>query len=82
MPTRAELIAHRHTVDEIREQIGADTLGYLSLDGLRRVSEVLKQSHCDACFSDEYPVPIAPSEEVPQLSLFRPVEVDDDGDAE
>ncbi len=82
MPTRAELIAHRLSVDEIRQQIGADTLGYLSLEGLRRSAEQLKQGHCDACFSDEYPVPISPSESIPQLSLFRPVETDREGDPE
>jgi amidophosphoribosyltransferase len=74
MPTRAELIAHRLSLDEIRAQIGADSLGYLSLEGLRRSAEQLKHGCCDACFSDDYPVPIAPGEDAPQLSLFRPIE--------
>ena len=77
MPTRSELIAHRLSVDEIREAIGADSLGYLSLEGLRGVSERLKHGHCDACFSDEYPVPVSDDAGLPQLSLFRPV---DEGD--
>jgi amidophosphoribosyltransferase len=74
MPTRTELIAHRLSVDEIREAIGADSLGYLSLEGLRGVSEQLKHGHCDACFSDEYPVPVSDEAGIPQLSLFRPVD--------
>ena len=72
-----ELIAHRLSVEEIREQIGANSLGYLSSDGLRKTSEGLKHGHCDACFTDDYPVPIDPAEQVPQLSLFRPVEEPD-----
>ena len=36
-PTREELIAHRYSVDEIRALMGADSLGYLSLEALRRV---------------------------------------------
>ena len=38
-PTREELIAHRHSVEEIREILGADSLGYLSLEGLRGSAE-------------------------------------------
>jgi len=77
MPTRSELIAHRHSVEEIRESIGVTSLGYLSLEGLRRIAQQLKHGHCDSCFSDEYPVPIDPEQSVPQLSLFRPVGEED-----
>lgn len=73
-PTRNELIAYVHTPEEIRQQIGADTLGYLSLEGLRRAGAQTKHSFCDACFSDEYPVPVDSEEAPPQLSLFRHVE--------
>jgi amidophosphoribosyltransferase len=73
MPTRSELIAHSRSVEEIRESIGVTSLGYLSLEGLRRVAQQLKHGHCDSCFSDDYPVPIDPEQSVPQLSLFRPV---------
>jgi len=72
-PTREELIAHLHSVEEIRQLIEADSLGYLSLEGLRRTSATLKHGICDACFSDEYPVPVEDEEARPQLSLFRPV---------
>jgi glutamine phosphoribosylpyrophosphate amidotransferase len=77
MPTRSELIAHRLSVEEIRENIGVDSLGYLSLEGLQRVSQQLKHGHCDSCFSGEYPVPIDPEQSAPQLSLFRSVGEED-----
>jgi len=80
-PSREELIAHQHSVDGIREQIGADSLGYLSLEGLRQVSAQLKSGICDACFSDEYPVSPGDEEVPPQLSLFHAVqeEISEDG---
>jgi amidophosphoribosyltransferase len=76
MPTREELIAANHSLDEIRRAIGADTLGYLGLDTLRRAAAQLKHGHCDACFSDDYPVPVQEDGGAPQLSLFRSVEED------
>jgi amidophosphoribosyltransferase len=76
-PTREELIAHNFSVDEIREKIGADSLGYLSLEGLRATAAEFKGGFCDACFSDEYPVPIESQNPTPQLSLFRQVDEDD-----
>jgi Glutamine phosphoribosylpyrophosphate amidotransferase len=75
-PTRDELIAHNHSTDEIRAIMGADSLGYLTLEGLRRCGTRLKHGFCDACFSDEYPVEPAEEGPPPQLSLFRPVEDD------
>lgn len=78
-PTREELIAHQHSVEEIRSLIGAESLGYLSLEGLRRASSVLKHGICDACFSDEYPVPVQDETGRPQLSLFRPVDEGTEG---
>jgi len=76
-PTQEELIAHRHSPEEICRIIGADSLGYLSLEGLRRCGETLKIGTCDACFSNEYPVAVEAEEAVPQLSLFRDVTLDD-----
>jgi amidophosphoribosyltransferase len=78
MPTREELIAANHSIDEIRRAIGADTLGYLSLESLRRASLQLKHGHCDACFSDDYPVAVNEEGGLPQLSLFRSSEDDPD----
>jgi amidophosphoribosyltransferase len=73
-PTREELIANNHSVDEICGIIGADTLRYLSLEGLRRSAEPLKSGFCDACFSNDYPVAVENSDNPPQLSLFRAIE--------
>jgi amidophosphoribosyltransferase len=70
-PTHSELIAHEHTRDEICERMDADSLGYLSLAGLRHSAASLKRGFCDACFSDEYPVPVETAADPPQLSLFR-----------
>jgi amidophosphoribosyltransferase len=57
MPTREELIAAQHSEDEIREQLGVDTLGYLSLEGMiDAVSQA--GSFCHACFSGEYSAPL------------------------
>jgi len=71
-PNREELIAYVHSVEEIREKIGADSLGYLSIEGLRATAtNELKRGICDACFSDEYPVEVDTSAMIPQLTLFR-----------
>ncbi len=82
MPTQSELIAHRLSLEEIRESIRADSLGYISLEGLRRVSEQLKHGRCDACFSAEYPVSIDPEQFTPQLSLFHSTDPEDDAEPE
>jgi amidophosphoribosyltransferase len=57
MASQEELIAARFTVEEIGQQLGADSLAYLSLEGLREVvgTEVADQ-RCLACFSGDYPV--------------------------
>jgi amidophosphoribosyltransferase len=59
-PTRAELIAASMSVDEIREQLGVDTLGYLSLDGTLQAAGGDPQSFCHACFSGCYPTELPP----------------------
>jgi amidophosphoribosyltransferase len=58
MPTRQELVASDLSVEEIRAFVGADSLGYLSLDGLVRASGSPKGDSCRACFDGEYPIPI------------------------
>ncbi len=55
---RSTLIASRLEVDEIREHIGADSLGYLSLDGLLEATGVADAGFCTACLSGEYPTDI------------------------
>ncbi len=58
-PNRNELIASRLSIDEISRQIGADSLGYLSLEGLlKTASENAGDGFCHACFSGEYPTPV------------------------
>ena len=75
-PTREELIAANHTPEEIRETIGADSLGYLSLEGLREAAKQVKIGTCDACFSDQYPITFDDRDAAPQLQLFRNVETE------
>jgi amidophosphoribosyltransferase len=58
MATRRELIAARKSVPEIRDFIGADSLGYLSLDGLMRSVGLPKDNFCTACFTGDYPIPV------------------------
>ena len=52
------LIANSHAVDEIRTLVGADSLGYLSLDGLNAAVDLPAESLCNACFHGRYPMPI------------------------
>ncbi len=54
-PTKSELIAATHSLDEIRRHLGVDSLGYLSLDGMRRAAGGDSMEFCDACFSGNYP---------------------------
>lgn len=58
MATRWELIAAKKTIPEIREFIGADSLGYLSIDGLIKAVNIPKDIYCLACFTGEYPIPV------------------------
>ena len=58
MATRAELIAARMSVDEIRRHIGADSLGFLSVDGLMSAVQMPSDSFCTACFTGNYPIPV------------------------
>jgi amidophosphoribosyltransferase len=56
-PTREELIASNHTIDEIAAHIGVDSLGYLSLDGMLESVPNGPDGFCHACFSGDYPTP-------------------------
>jgi amidophosphoribosyltransferase len=58
MATKWELIAARKTVPEIRDHLGADSLGYLSLDGLIRAVDLPRDIFCLACFTGAYPIPV------------------------
>jgi amidophosphoribosyltransferase len=59
-PTRRELIASSHSVDEIARYVTADSLGYLSLDGMLSAIGP-KDSFCHACFSGQYAIPFTPT---------------------
>jgi amidophosphoribosyltransferase len=69
-PTRAELIAAQQSIEEIRQFIGADTLGYLSLRGLlEAVGDPADERFCTACYTGRYPTLI-------KASSTQTVEVD------
>jgi amidophosphoribosyltransferase len=55
-PTRDELIANQRELDEIRDYLGADSVAYLSLDGLLESMDLPANEFCTACFSGNYPV--------------------------
>jgi amidophosphoribosyltransferase len=56
MSTREEMIAHERSVEEIAAELGCDSLAYLSLDGVYEAVGATKATHCDACFTGDYPL--------------------------
>jgi amidophosphoribosyltransferase len=58
MATRSQLIAARKTIPEIRDFIGADSLEYLSIEGLIKSVNLPRETFCLACFTGEYPIPV------------------------
>jgi amidophosphoribosyltransferase len=56
MSTREEMIAHGRSVDQVAEELGADSLHYLSLEGVYEAVGATRSTHCDACFSGDYPL--------------------------
>jgi len=79
-PKRKELMAARMTIDEMRKEIGCDTLTFISMDGLYRAMglpgrDAEQPAYCDACFSGDYPIrltDVTQSDDHPaQLSLLR-----------
>ncbi len=58
IPDREKLIACHHTVEEIRELAGADSLGFLSLEGLHRLAPDAQCGFCEGCFTGRYPVAV------------------------
>jgi amidophosphoribosyltransferase len=58
MATRRELIAANKSIEDIRRFVGADSLGYLSHEGLLRAVGTPKNKVCMACFTGEYPIPV------------------------
>jgi len=72
-PLRSELIASSHSVEEIRKHLRADSLSYLSLDGMMRAvsggEEAGANGFCSACYTNKYPIEF-PRERVLQIGLF------------
>jgi amidophosphoribosyltransferase len=50
------MVAHDRTVEEVAEELDCDSLAYLSLDGVYEAIRSTRETHCDACFSGEYPL--------------------------
>jgi amidophosphoribosyltransferase len=69
-PDEDQLMANKMSIDEMCKALGADSLAFVSFEGLYRAVGKPRNIHCDACFSGNYPVPIeAPRS--PQLSLLH-----------
>ena len=74
-PSKSQLIAANKSVDEIREYIGADSLAYLSLEGLRKAAgESEKLTYCTGCYTGKYPTRLVDVEEI-QAALVAPAMV-------
>jgi amidophosphoribosyltransferase len=56
MSTREEMIAHKRTVEEIADELDADSLAYLSIEGVYEAIGTGADVHCDACFTGRYPL--------------------------
>jgi amidophosphoribosyltransferase len=69
--SRAELIATGLGVDEVRQAIGADTLGYLSEDGMIMSTEQPRESLCTACFTGVYPIKLPETQHLGKNLLER-----------
>jgi amidophosphoribosyltransferase len=56
MSTPQEMIAHERTVEEVAAELGCDSLAYLSLEGVYEAVGAGRDTHCDACFTGDYPL--------------------------
>jgi amidophosphoribosyltransferase len=74
-PRRSELIAATHTLEEIQKYIGADSLGYLSLEGLLSAVGTRRSSYCTSCYTAQYPVAF-PRNEAAYLQLALKLDTD------
>ena len=64
-PEKSQLIAANQTLDEIRRFVGADSLGYLSVEGLMEAAQAPRREFCAACFDGDYPTPLFGLDEKP-----------------
>jgi amidophosphoribosyltransferase len=71
-PSKRELIAANKSVEEIRQFIGADSLAYLSLEGLKKAcGNGEKTTYCSACYTGSYPTRWVDVEEIQPASARR-----------
>lgn len=72
-PRKKELIAANKTVEEIRQFIGADSLAYLSMAGLKRAcGDGEKTTYCTACYTGQYPTNLVDVEEIQPAAIEKP----------
>jgi amidophosphoribosyltransferase len=74
MASRWELIAAQKTIPEVRDYIGADSLGYLSIEGLIKAIGLPREMFCLACFTGDYPIPVQIEMDKLALEGSRPAE--------
>jgi amidophosphoribosyltransferase len=67
-PSKSELIAATHTLEEIRDFLEADSVAYLSLEGLLSTVQSDRSKYCSSCYTGNYPVPF-PRDEATYLQL-------------
>ena len=70
-PNPKDLLANRMTRQEITKYLGADSLGYLDVDGMVRACGIPAKKFCLACFTGDYPVPFAPEDNKEVLERRR-----------
>jgi amidophosphoribosyltransferase len=56
MSTAQEMVAHGRSVEEVARELECDSLAYLSLEGVYEAIRSTRETHCDACFSGDYPL--------------------------
>ncbi len=72
-PSKRQLIAANKSVEEIREYIGADSLSYLSLEGMKRAcGDGQKATYCTACYTGKYPTDWVDVEEIQPAEISKP----------
>jgi amidophosphoribosyltransferase len=72
-PSKKQLIAANKSIEEIREYIGADSLAYLSLEGLKKAcAEGEKTTYCSACYTGRYPTQWVDVEEIQPAGIAQP----------
>ena len=78
-PRKADLIAATHTIEEIREFLEADSVAYMSLEGLLSTVGSDRSSYCSSCYTGHYPVEF-PRDEATYLQLALKLDKDRDKD--